>query len=130
MPPGGAEVQRMELQKQMKETEALPMQLMDLHESILTQVLARLDQAAAVCALSQTSRALRNIAAKYNWQGLCRAHWGITQNDATQVRRMDADLIHGYSKIDKATDSSIVWEQRKRGDPWRNIYRDRSYGTT
>lgn len=101
---------------------------MDLHRSVLAQILSRLDHAPSICALSITCRSMAELTGACDWQRLCRLQWGITHSDPRKVRRMDADLIQGYSKIGVALDDSVVWEQRRKGNPWRNIYRDRTFG--
>mmetsp|Transcript_34951 Transcript_34951/g.99090 ORF Transcript_34951/g.99090 Transcript_34951/m.99090 type:complete len:431 (-) Transcript_34951:1059-2351(-) len=118
----------MEQSRMPKEPEEPPMGLLDMHTSVLAKVVESLPDAASVCALARTSSLFRDLTSQYNWQALCRSHWGITQINPNKVRCMDADLIHGYAKIDSVADATIIWEQRRRGDPWRNIFRDRTYG--
>eukprot|EP00873_Tetraselmis_striata_P004005 jgi/Tetstr1/424269/TSEL_014838.t1 len=55
---------------------------------------------------------------------------GWVTDRSESAERAWHDLPHhdGYAKIDKHGDASVIWEQRMRGNPWRNIYRDRTYG--
>mmetsp|Transcript_31465 Transcript_31465/g.56333 ORF Transcript_31465/g.56333 Transcript_31465/m.56333 type:complete len:445 (-) Transcript_31465:189-1523(-) len=111
-----------------KEPAAAPLRLLDLHPSILANIVNHLADPKALSALGMSCRAMSELTSTYDWRRLCLLHWGITQSDPRHVRCMDSALIHGYAKIDKHGDSSVVWEQRMRGNPWRNVYRDRTYG--
>lgn len=119
--------QKMETQH-IKEPAAPPTQLLDLHASVLTHIVNSLSDPKALSALGMTCSVMSELTSAYDWRRLCLLHWGITQSNPLAVRCMDSTLINGYAKIDKHGDASVIWEQRMRGNPWRNIYRDRTYG--
>lgn len=125
--PGFCRLQKMETQH-IREPARPPMELLDLHMSILAHVVSSLTEAKALSALGMTCRTMSELTSTYDWKQLCLVHWGITQSNPRAVRCMDSTLISGYAKIDKHGDASVIWEQRMRGNPWRNIYRDRTYG--